>query len=100
MVAKFRARLSVSKQEAQKFDLEKFNLGKLSEVGVRELCQIKTSNSFSVDSEDTSRPGKNIKQNIRVSAKESLGLYEQKQAKVWWLQDPNQTNVCNKNNGC
>jgi hypothetical protein len=57
--------------------VEKFNLRKLSEVGVRELCQIKTSNRFSVDSEDTSRPGENIKQNIRVSAEESLGLYEQ-----------------------
>ena len=60
MVAKVRARLSVSKQGAQKFDVEKFNLRKLNEVDVRELCQIKTSNSFSVDSEDTSRPGENI----------------------------------------
>ena len=78
--------------------MEKFNLRKLSELEVRELCQIKTSNSFSIDSEDMSRPGENIN---RVSAKDSLGLYEQKQAKVCWLQDPNQTNVCNKNNvGC
>jgi hypothetical protein len=78
-VAKVRATLSVGKQEAQKFDVAKFNLRKLSEVEVRELYQIKTSNRFSVDSEDTSRPGENMKQNIRVSAKASLGLYEQKQ---------------------
>jgi len=79
VVAKVRARLSVSKQRAQKFDVKKFNLKKFSEV---ELCQIKTSNRFSVDSEDTSRPGENIKQNFRVSAKEHLGLYEHKQAKM------------------
>ena len=62
--------------------MEKFNFRKLSEVEVRELCQIKTSNRFSLDSEDTSRLGENIKQNIRVSAKENLDLYEQKQAKM------------------
>jgi hypothetical protein len=56
--------------------VEKFNLRNLGEVEVRELCQIKTSNRFSLDSEDMSRPGENIKQNIRVSAKEHLGLYE------------------------
>ena len=54
--------------------MEKFNLRKISEVEVREVCQIKTSNRFSFDSKDMSRPGENIKQNIRVSAKESLGL--------------------------
>jgi len=37
-VAKVRARLSVRKQEAQKFDVEKFNLRKLSEMEARELC--------------------------------------------------------------
>jgi hypothetical protein len=56
----------------------------------------------------------NIKENIRTSAKESQGLYElkqlkpwcderlgvvdqRKQANVWWLQDPNQSNVTNLN---
>jgi len=32
VVAKFRDRLSVSKQSAQKFDVERFNLRKLSET--------------------------------------------------------------------
>jgi hypothetical protein len=35
MVAKVRERLAASKQAAQKFDVEKYNLRKLSEVGVR-----------------------------------------------------------------
>jgi hypothetical protein len=34
-VAKVRERLVVSKQEAQKFDAERFNLKKLSELEVR-----------------------------------------------------------------
>ena len=57
----------------------------------------------------------NIKDNVRTSAKESLGLYEFKQHKTWfdeeclgyldqrkrakmqWLQEPNQINVYNLN---
>ena len=68
------------------------------------------------DSEDINRAWENIKENIKTSAKESLGLYElkqhkpqfdeessqflqqKKQAKMWWLQDPNQSNVNNLNN--
>ena len=41
MVAKLRERLTT-----QKFDLERFNLGKLSELEVREQNQIKISNRF------------------------------------------------------
>ena len=44
MVLKVRERKAVSKQEAQKFDVEIFNLRKLSELEVREQCQIKISN--------------------------------------------------------
>jgi hypothetical protein len=38
--------LAVSKQEAQKFYVERFNLGKLSELQVRKEYQIKVSNRF------------------------------------------------------
>ena len=38
--------LAVSKQEAQKFDVEKFNFGKLSEQEVRKQYQIKMSDWF------------------------------------------------------
>jgi hypothetical protein len=39
-------RLAVSKQAAQKFDVEIFNLGELSEVEVRKQYHIKFSNKF------------------------------------------------------
>jgi len=35
------------------------------------------------DSKDINRAWENIKENIRISAKESLGLYELKQHKPW-----------------
>jgi hypothetical protein len=35
VIAKVRERLAVSKQAAQKFDVERFNLGKLSQLEVR-----------------------------------------------------------------
>jgi len=121
MVAKVRGRLAVSKQEAQNFDVGRFNLRKLTEVKVRKLYQIKFSNRFVAlenlcDSEDINRAWENIKVNIKTSAKESLGLYELKQHKPWvdekclgilyqrnqakmqWLQDPNHSNVYNLNN--
>jgi hypothetical protein len=63
------------------------------------------------DGEDINRTWENIKENIKTSAKESLGLHELKphrpwfdeeclgflnqrnQAKMQWLQDPNQSNL-------
>jgi len=68
------------------------------------------------DSEDINRAWENIKENIKTSAKESLGPHELKQhtpwfddeclglldqryqAKVRWVQDPNHCNVDNLNN--
>jgi hypothetical protein len=40
VVAKVRERLAVCKQAAQKFDVERFNLRKLSELEVRKQYQI------------------------------------------------------------
>jgi len=63
------------------------------------------------DSEDVIRARENVKENIITSAKESLGLYELKQHKLWldegclrlldqkkeakmqWLHDSNQSNT-------
>ena len=62
------------------------------------------------DSEDINRPWENIKENIKTSAKESLGqrelkehkpwfdkefifLDQRKQAKMQWLQDPKQSSL-------
>jgi len=59
--------------------MERFNLGKLSELEARKQYQIKISNRFAAvenlnDSEDINRVWKNIKKNIKTSVKEGLGL--------------------------
>jgi hypothetical protein len=66
--------------------------------------------------EDVNRAWENIKENIKTSAKESLGLHElkrykpwfdeeclgfldqRKQAKMQWIQVPSQSNLDNTNN--
>ena len=65
MVAKFRERLAVSKQAAQKFDGERFNVRKLNELEVRQQYQIEITNRFAPlenlsDSEDINRAWENI----------------------------------------
>jgi hypothetical protein len=46
VVAKVRENLAVTKQETQKFDVERFNLRKLNELKARKQYQIKISNSL------------------------------------------------------
>jgi hypothetical protein len=89
VVAKVRERLVVSKQAAQKFDAERFNHKKPSELEVKKQHQIKISNRFAAlenlnVSEDINRAWENIKESIKFLAKESLGLYERKQHKPWF----------------
>ena len=83
MVAKVRERLAVSKQVAQKFDGERFNLRKLNELEVWKQYQTVITNRFAAlenlsDGEHRNRTWENIKENIKTSARESLGLYELK----------------------
>jgi hypothetical protein len=101
--------------------MQRFNLKKISELDVRKQYQIKISNRFAAlenlnVSEDINRSWENIKVSIKISATESLGLYERKQHKPWfdeefstfldqrkqakmqWLQNPKQSNVDNLNN--
>ena len=66
MVAKVRERFSVSKQETLNFNMERLNLRKLNELEVRKEYQIEITNRFAA--------WKNIKENIKISAAESLGL--------------------------
>jgi hypothetical protein len=78
VVAKVRERLAVNKHAAQKFYGERFNIRKLNELDVRKH-QIEVSDRFLAlenlsDSEDINRAWENIKENIKTSAKESLGL--------------------------
>ena len=89
MVAKVRERLAVSKQAAQKFDGERFNLGKLNELEVRKQYQIEITNRFTAlgnisDDEDINKAWEKIKENIKTSAKGSLGPRELKQHKAWF----------------
>ena len=60
MVAKVRERLAVTKQVAQRFDGERFNLGKLNELEVRKQCQVEITNRSAAlenlsDDEDINR---------------------------------------------
>ena len=76
MVAEVRERLAVSKQVAQQFDVERFNLRKLSELDVGKQYQIKISKRFATlenlnETEDINRAWENIKENIKTSATES-----------------------------
>ena len=79
MVAKIRESLAVNKQATQKFDWERFNLRKLNELEVRKQYQIEISNKFAAlenlsDNKDINRVWENIKENIKISPKGSLGL--------------------------
>jgi hypothetical protein len=103
------------------FDVDRFNLRKVSELEVRKQYRIKISNRFAAleylnDSEGIIRAWENSPKNIKTSAKEGLCLYElrqhkpwfdeessrlfdqRKQAKMQWLQNPNQSTVGNPNN--
>jgi hypothetical protein len=71
VVAKVRETRAVSKQAAQKFGAERFNLKKLSEPEVRKQYQIRISNRLTAlenlnDSEDINRAWENIKENTKI----------------------------------
>jgi len=89
VVAKVRERLAVSKQAAQKFEVERLKLRKLNEVEVRKQYQIKVSDRFTAlenldGNEDINWAWENIQEDIKTSAKECIGLYELKQHKQWF----------------
>jgi len=89
VVAEVRARLAVSKHAAQKFDWERFKLRKLNELEVRKQYHIEVTNRFAslenlIDGEDINRAWENVNENIKTSAKESLGLHKLKQHKPWF----------------
>jgi hypothetical protein len=95
VVAEVRERLSARKQAAQKIDIERFNLKNLSEMEVRKQFQIEISNRFEAlenlnDSEDINKAWENIRDDIKISAKETLGLYRQKQRKPWFDEECSQ----------
>jgi len=95
VVAKVRERLAASKQETMKFDVGRFYFRKLNELEVRKQYQTEVSNRFAAlenlnCSEDINRAWENIKENIIISAKGSLGLYELKQHISWFVEECSQ----------
>jgi 50S ribosomal subunit-associated GTPase HflX len=89
VVAKVRERLAVSKQAAQKFDGERFNMRKLKELEIKKKHQIEITNRFAAlevldGDEDINRAWENMKENIKTSAKQSIRLHELKQHKPWF----------------
>ncbi|PNF29478.1 hypothetical protein B7P43_G04562 [Cryptotermes secundus] len=106
-----RRRHSMSKQTTHRVHMERFNLKKLNEVEGKVQYRVDVSNGFatfeSLDTEvDVSEAWETIRENIKISAQESLGYYEPKKHKPWfdegrsklldqrkqtklqWLQDP------------
>ena len=92
---------------------------KLNELEVRKQYLIEITNRFAAlenlsDDEDINKAWESIKENVKTSAKESVGMHElqhkpwfyeeclgfldqRKQAKTQWEQDPSQRNVDNLN---
>jgi len=92
VAAKVKERLTVGKQAVQEFDVERFNLRKLNNLEVQKQYQIKISNRSAAleelsDCENINRVWENIKENVKTSAKESLGLYELKKHKPWFEEE-------------
>jgi hypothetical protein len=113
-----RERLAVSKRAAQKVDTERFNVKKLNEGDITEQYQVTIRNKFAAlemleDSGDINGAWDNIRENIKISAQDSLRCCEskhckprfdegcsklvdlRKQAKLQWLQDPSEANEDN-----
>jgi hypothetical protein len=95
--------------------MERFSLKKLNEVEGKEQYCVEISNRYAalenLDAEvNVNKAWEPIRENIKISAKGSLGYYElkknkpwfdenqRKQAKLQWLQDPSEINGDNLNN--
>jgi hypothetical protein len=101
--------------------MERFSLKKLIDVGGKEQFLVEVSNRFAaledLDAEvEINSAWETIRENIKISAKGSLGYFELKkhkprfdegcsklldqrrQAKLQWLQDPSEINGDNLNN--
>jgi hypothetical protein len=121
VVAKVGERLAVSKRMVKKMDVDRFNLNKLNEEEVKEQYQVTIKNKFVTleildDNGDLNKAWETVRENIRISAKESIGFCDSKSNKAWfneeclklvdgrkqaklqWLQDPSVVNEDNLRN--
>jgi hypothetical protein len=106
VVAKVRGRLAVNKQRSQRFHMERFNLKNLNEVEGKEQYRVEVSNRVAaledLDAEtEINSAWEIIRENIKISAKESLGYCELKKHKPWFDQaysklvdQKKQLNIC------
>jgi hypothetical protein len=101
--------------------MERFNLKKLNEVEGKEKYSVEVSNRFAALEDlnaevEINSDWERIRENIKISAKRSVGYFElkkhkpwfnrgfskllgqKKQAKLQWLQDPSEINLDNLNN--
>jgi hypothetical protein len=86
-VAKVWEKLAVNKQRSHRFHMERFNLKKLNEIEGKEKYCAEVSNRFAalkdLDAEVDIKSGwGTIRENIKISAKDSLG-YELKKHEPW-----------------
>jgi hypothetical protein len=86
VVAKVRKRLAVNKQRSQRFYMERFSLKTLNYVLGKEQFRVEVSNRFAaledLDAEvEINSAWETIRENIKISAKESLGYFELKKHK-------------------
>jgi hypothetical protein len=89
VLAKVRERLAVNKQRSQKFNMERFNLNKLNDVEGKEQFRVEVSNRFAalenLDTEvEINSAWETIRENIQISAQESLGYVKLKKHKAWF----------------
>ncbi|PNF19155.1 hypothetical protein B7P43_G09800 [Cryptotermes secundus] len=87
--AKVRERLAVSKQTTHRVIRKGSIFKKLNEVEGKEQCRVEISNRFAalenLDTEvNVNKTSETIRENIKMSAKESLGYYELKKHKPWF----------------
>jgi hypothetical protein len=85
VVPKVMVRLAMNKLRSQRFHMERFNVKKLNEVEGKEKYCVEDSNRFAVlDAEvEINSAWEMIRDNIKISAKESIGYFEFKKHKPW-----------------
>jgi hypothetical protein len=78
VVAKVRERSAVNKQRSHSFHIERFNFKQLNEVEHKEQFHVEILNSFAdLEAEvEINSARLTIGENIKISAKESLGCFE------------------------
>jgi hypothetical protein len=88
-VAEVRERLALSKRTTHIVHMEKFSLKKLNYIDRKQQYHVEISYRFTalenLDTEvDINKAWETIRENIKISVKESLGYYELKKHKPWF----------------